>query len=112
MSHRQFLSIASVMALLTLPAFGQIATSNEKGATGAYSSDVDSSYTSEGRFGPHTALDDLRAGVDRDREQIERVRQQQLEQTEPPSPLIEPFLASVKSEEEEGGEADSADAPG
>ena len=112
MSHRQSLSLAAVTALLALPAFGQIATSNEKGATGAYSSDVESSYTSEGRFGPHTALDDLRADVARDREQIERVRQQQLEQTEPPSPLIEPFLASTEAGEEGGEASDSGEPPG
>lgn len=84
---------AALPAILAFSATGQIATSNEKGATGAYSSDVESSFTSEGRFGPRTAIDDLRAHVDFGREQVERVRQQQLQATAPPPPeAIEPFL--------------------
>ena len=87
------LATVALPTALALSAAGQIATSNEKGATGAYSSDVESSFTSEGRFGPRTAIDDLRAHVDRDREQIERVRQQQLQAPAPPPPeKIEPFL--------------------
>jgi len=87
------LATAALPAALALSAAGQIATSNEKGATGAYSSDVESSFTSESRFGPRTAIDDLRAHVDRGREQIERVRQQQLRAAAPPPPGdIEPFL--------------------
>ena len=80
------LATVALPTALALSAAGQIATSNEKGATGAYSSDVESSFTSESRFGPRTAIDDLRAHVDRDREQIERVRQQQLQVTAPPPP--------------------------
>lgn len=68
---------------VSLPAAAQIATSNEKGATGAYSSEVDSSFTSEGRFGPKTAIDELRAGVDRNREQVERLRMKQLRENKP-----------------------------
>ena len=74
MSHRLFLACLVPLAFAGA-ATAQIATSNERGATGAYSDDIDSSYTSEGRFGPRTALDDLRAGVDRDREMREKLRQ-------------------------------------
>lgn len=56
-------------------ATAQIATSNEDGATGAYSDEINSSFTSEARFGPRTALDDLRADVDREREAQEKLRQ-------------------------------------
>ena len=74
---------ASVLALsLALPVSAQIATSNEKGATGAYSEDIGSSFTSEGRFGPKTALDDLRADVDRDREAREKLRLRVLQEAE------------------------------
>ena len=83
----------------SLPATGQIATSNEKGATGAYSSEVDSSFTSEGRFGPKTAIDELRAGVDRNREQVERLRMKQLEEQRP-----EPAGPPPESEAPEAGD--------
>ncbi|MAN74430.1 MAG: hypothetical protein CME84_10140 [Henriciella sp.] len=76
MSHRFVLACLAPFAL-AVPAGAQIATSNENGATGAYSDEIDSSFTSEGRFGPRTALDDLRADVDRDREAMERLRQRQ-----------------------------------
>ena len=76
--------LCAISLVFTLPASGQIATSNEDDATGAYSSEVDSSFTSEGRFGPRTAIDDLRADVDRDREQIERIRLKQLREHKPP----------------------------
>lgn len=98
MSHRLITSIAAAVAVMTVPATAQIATSNEKGATGAYSPDVDSSFTSEGRYGPRTALDDLRADVDRDREQIERIRQQQIERTEPPEEPIEPYSVTTEGD--------------
>ena len=73
----RILVLASLPLALSLTAAGQIATSNEKGATGAYSNDIDSSFTSESRYGPRSALDDLRADVDRDREAEERLRQRQ-----------------------------------
>ena len=71
----RILVLASLPLAVSLTAAGQIATSNEKGATGAYSNDIDSSFTSESRFGPRSSLDDLRADVDRDREADERLRQ-------------------------------------
>lgn len=73
-------SLCALPIVFASPGYTQIATSNEKGATGAYSSEVDSSFTSEGRFGPRTAIDDLRADVDRDRENVERVRLQQMKE--------------------------------
>lgn len=91
-------STLAVSFLAGFPAFGQIATSNEDGATGAYSSEVESSFTSEGRFGPKTAIDDLRADVDRERETVERVRLKQLQELRsappesgpPPPPSVKP----------------------
>lgn len=76
MSNRFLLACLLPLAI-SVPASAQIATSNEDGATGAYSDEIDSSFTSEGRFGPRTALDDLRADVDRDREAEEKLRQRQ-----------------------------------
>ena len=73
-------SLCALPIVFAAPGFSQIATSNEKGATGAYSSEVESSFTSEGRFGPRTAIDDLRANVDRDRENVERIRLQQMKE--------------------------------
>jgi len=103
MKRRQLAPIAALAAILSLPAAAQIATSNEKGATGAYSSEVDSSFTSEGRFGPRTALDDLRADVDRDREQIEKVRLKQLRDPAPAEP-IEPYVPGEAESGEETAE--------
>ncbi|MEQ8556899.1 MAG: hypothetical protein RIB03_01145 [Henriciella sp.] len=97
MKHPQFLAIAAAAAL-SMPASAQIATSNEDGATGAYTSDVESSYTSEGRYGPRTAIDDLRAGVDKDREQMERVRQRQLGERSKPETDIEPLIFGPQPE--------------
>lgn len=94
------LSIPLLAAILALPATAQIATSNEDGATGAYSNEVDSSFTSESRFGPRTAIDDLRADVDRDKEQIERVRQKLLQERQAP-PKIEPYVPPPAPEDEE-----------
>ena len=96
------LTVTAVLpTMLAFSAAGQIATSNEKGATGAYSADVESSFTSEGRFGPRTAIDDLRAHVDFGREQVERVRQQQLQATAPPpAEDIEPFLPGSPADAE------------
>lgn len=102
MKRHQLAPIAALAAILSLPAAAQIATSNEKGATGAYSSEVDSSFTSEGRFGPRTALDDLRADVDRDREQIEKVRLKQLRDPAPSN--AEPIEPYVPGEAEEAGD--------
>lgn len=67
--------LALVTIALAGTASAQIATSNEDGATGAYSDEIESSFTSESRFGPRTALDDLRADVDREREAEEKLRQ-------------------------------------
>lgn len=71
-------------------AWPQIATSNEDGATGAYSSEVDSSFTSESRFGPRTALDDLRAEVDRDKEIAEKARLQKMREVRQTRPETGP----------------------
>ncbi|WP_300376890.1 hypothetical protein [Henriciella sp.] len=93
------LTVSLVAAIVALPATAQIATSNEDGATGAYSNEVDSSFTSESRFGPRTAIDDLRADVDRDKEQIERVRQKLLQERQAPT-RIEPFVPPPAPEDE------------
>lgn len=79
-------------AALAGAATAQIATSNEDGATGAYSDEIESSFTSEARFGPRTALDDLRADVDRERETREKLRQR--------------AARAVSQSEDESGEAD------
>jgi hypothetical protein len=76
--------------LCAFPGWSQIATSNEDGATGAYSSEVDSSFVAEGRFGPRTAIDDLRANVDREKETRERIRVQQLREVRPAAPVEGP----------------------
>lgn len=101
----RILVLASLPFALSLPAAGQIATSNEKGATGAYSNDIDSSFTSESRYGPRSALDDLRADVDRDREAEERLRQRQQlmresESAEESGTLIDTGLPDPISEED------------
>lgn len=85
------LSLLAVSAMLVMPASAQIATSNEDGATGAYSAEVDSSFTAEGRFGPRTAIDDLRADVDRDKETIEKIRMEQLRDPKPAPVKIQPY---------------------
>ena len=97
--------LASLPLALSLAATGQIATSNENGATGAYSNDIDSSFTSESRFGPRSALDDLRANVDRDREAEERLRQRQqrmrdTESAEETGTLIDTGLPDPITEED------------
>ncbi|WP_139792229.1 hypothetical protein [Henriciella litoralis] len=74
----KFTTIGLAAIALSGAAMAQIATSNERGATGAYAEDIDSSFTAETRFGPRTALDDLRAGVDREREAREKLRQRQM----------------------------------
>ncbi|WP_084399771.1 hypothetical protein [Henriciella aquimarina] len=96
--------IPFALAALALPATAQIATSNEDGATGAYSSEVDSSFTSEGRFGPRTAIDDLRAGVDREQELREKLRQKQLRHpgSTASKTAIEPYVPGAEPSEEEG----------
>ena len=97
--------LTSLPLALSLAATGQIATSNENGATGAYSNDIDSSFTSESRFGPRSALDDLRANVDRDREAEERLRQRQqrmrdTESAEETGTLIDTGLPAPLTEED------------
>ncbi|WP_370237720.1 MULTISPECIES: hypothetical protein [Henriciella] len=84
------LSIFTMPLLCAFPGWSQIATSNEDGATGAYSSEVDSSFVAEGRFGPRTAIDDLRANVDREKETRERIRLQQLYEVRPTAPVEGP----------------------
>jgi hypothetical protein len=74
----KFSTIGLAAIALSSAAVAQIATSNERGATGAYTEDIDSSFTAETRFGPRTAIDDLRAGVDRERESREKLRQRQM----------------------------------
>ena len=101
----RILVLASLPLALSLTAAGQIATSNEKGATGAYSNDIDSSFTSESRYGPRSALDDLRADVDRDREAEERLRQRQqlmreTESAEESGTLIDTGLPDPITEED------------
>ena len=66
----------------------------------AYSGTVDSSFTSESRFGPKTAIDELRADVDRDREQVERVRQQQLRLPQDPPREIVPLVLDAPDADE------------
>lgn len=92
MTERLSITLATAAVFSLAAGAQQNATTNEKGATGAYSSSVESSYTSESRFGPKTAIDDLRADVDRDREQVERIRMQQLSRPEEPSRNIEPLI--------------------
>ncbi|MEM5517055.1 hypothetical protein WNY37_08830 [Henriciella sp. AS95] len=84
------ISVFTAPLVFAFPGWSQIATSNEDGATGAYSSEVDSSFVAEGRFGPRTAIDDLRANVDRDRETVERIRLQQLRELRPEAPVEGP----------------------
>ncbi len=93
------LSILAVAGFIVAPAaLGQIATSNEDGATGAYSAEVDSSFTAEGRFGPRTAIDDLRADVDRERETVEKIRMEQLREPKPAPVKIEPYEAPAQGD--------------
>jgi hypothetical protein len=75
----RFVIVSLASFALSGVALAQIATSNEDGATGAYSDEIGSSHLSEGRFGPRTALDDLRADVDRGRELREKLRQRAAE---------------------------------
>lgn len=103
----RIISVTLMAAALAVPMSAQIATSNEKGATGAYSSEVDSSFTTESRFGPRTAIDDLRANVDRDREQVERLRMNQLHWSEVPVENLEPFMAELALESAAKAEADA-----
>lgn len=91
------------------PSSAQIATSNEDGATGAYSSEVDSSFTSEGRFGPRTALDDLRADVDRDKEIAEKARLQKMREVREPRPEAGPPPPPKNEEATQQTEATSPD---
>ncbi|MGB3627747.1 MAG: hypothetical protein WA989_18120 [Henriciella sp.] len=86
----RILSLGLLPLALQSPAWSQIATSNEDGATGAYTSEVESSFTSEGRFGPRTALDDLRAEVDRDREIVEKARLQKMREVSESKPVTGP----------------------
>lgn len=105
----RLISLCVVPLAVSAPAWGQIATSNEDGATGAYSSEVDSSFTSEGRFGPRTALDDLRADVDRDKEIAEKARLQKMREVREPRPVAGPPPPPENEEATEQTEVTSPD---